>query len=368
MKFKCFQKDLSEAIVTVQRAVPTKSTMPVLQGILVEAKENSVKLTGTDLDITIQTLVAAEVMEEGSVVIPSRIFGDVIKKFPEAAITVQLNERFQMEIIYRDSIFTTLQGLDPNEYPSIQQVEKRQQIKLTQDVFKEMIQQTIFSASDDVTRPILTGALIEVENGYITMVCVDGYRLALRKEFLPEYATDTSIIVPAKSLNEISRILEDEDLDLYINVGDKHVHFDLGDTQIISRLLEGEFVNYKQIIPQEYKTRVKVDKLLLEEGLERASLMSRGLENNLIKLNVEDDKLVITSNSDIGRIYERIPIIMEGKNIEIAFNARYLLDVMRAIDDDEIVLEFTTSVSPGIIRPLEGDAYCYLILPVRLSV
>lgn len=366
MKFRCFQKDLSDAIATAQRAVPTRSTMPVLQGILVEAKENTVKLTGTDLDITIETRIAAEVIEEGSVVMPSHIFGDVIKKFPEADITVQLNERFQMDIICEDSIFTTLQGLEPYEYPEVQQVEKKEQIKLRQDIFKKMIQQTTFAVATDETRPILTGALLEVENGSIVMVCLDGYRLALRKEILPENTVNTSIIVPGKSLNEISRILEDEELDVYINVGDKHVHFDLGDTQIISRLLEGEFVNYKQIIPQEYKTRVKVDRLLLQQSLERASLMSRELENNLIKLNVQDDKLVITSNSDIGKIYEQIPIIVEGKNIEIAFNARYLLDVMRVIKDDEICLDFTTNVSPCIVRPLEGEAYCYLVLPVRL--
>lgn len=366
MKFRCFQKDLSDAISKVQRAIPTRSTMPVLQGILVEAKENTVKLTGTDIDITIETRLAAEVIEEGSVVMPSQIFRDVIKKFPEADITLQLREGFQLDIICEDSILTTLQGLEPYEYPEVPQVEKRQQIKLTQDVFKEMIQQTIFAVATDETRPILTGALLEIESGSMVMVCLDGYRLALRREALSENDVNISIIVPGKSLNEISRILEDEELDLYINVGDKHVHFDLGDTQIISRLLEGEFVNYKQIIPQEYKTRVKVDKLLLEEGLERASLMSRELENNLIKLNVEDDKLVITSNSDIGRIYERIPIIMEGKNIEIAFNARYLLDVMRVVKDDEICLDFTTNVSPCIVRPLEGDAYCYLVLPVRL--
>jgi len=366
MKFKCFQKDLSDAIAKVQRAVPTRSTMPVLQGILVEAKENTVKLTGTDIDITIQTRISAEVIEEGSVVMPSHIFGDVIKKFPEADITVQLNERFQMDIICEDSILTTLQGLEPYEYPEIQQVEKKQQINLGQGTFKKMVQQTIFAVATDETRPILTGALLEVENDSIVMVCLDGYRLALRKEALSENTVNTSIIIPGKSLSEISRILEDEELDLCINVGDKHVHFDLGDTQIISRLLEGEFVNYKQIIPQEYKTRVKVDRLLLQQSLERASLMSRELENNLIKLNVQDDKLVITSNSDIGKICEQIPIIVEGKNIEIAFNARYLLDVMRVVKDDEICLDFTTNVSPCIIRPLDGEAYCYLVLPVRL--
>lgn len=366
MRFKCFQKDLSDAIAIVQRAIPTKSTMPVLQGILVEAKENFVRLTGTDLDITIETRIDAEVIEEGSVVMPSHIFGDVIKKFPEADITLQLNERFQMDIICEDSIFTTLQGLEPYEYPEIQQVERIKQIKLTQDTFKKMIQQTIFAVATDETRPILTGALIEVENGHITIVCLDGYRLALRKEFISEDTENASIIVPGKSLNEISKVLEDEELDLYINVGEKHVHFDLGSTQVISRLLEGEFVNYKQIIPLEYKTRVKIDRLLFQQSLERASLMARELENNLVKLTVQDDKLIITSNSDIGKIYEQIPIIVEGRNIEIAFNVRYLLDVTRVIKDNEICLDFTTNVSPCIVRPLEGEAYCYLVLPVRL--
>lgn len=366
MKFKCFQKDLADAISKVQRAIPTRSTMPILQGILIEARENSVKLTGTDIDITIEAQLPAEVAQQGSVVMPSQIFGDVIRKFPEADLILQLNERFQLDIICQDNILTTLQGLEPYEYPEVPRFEKRQQIELRQDVFKRMIQQTIFAVATDETRPILTGALLEIENGHAVMVCLDGYRLALRKEPISENITSTSVIVPGKSLNEISRILGEQEQDLRINVGDKHIHFDLGNTQITSRLLDGEFVNYKQIIPQEYKTRVKVDRLLLQQGLERASLMSRELENNLIKLNVQDDKLEITSNSDIGRIDEKIPTIVEGKNIEIAFNARYLLDVMRVVRDNEICMDFTTNVSPCIIRPLEGDAYCYLVLPVRL--
>jgi DNA polymerase-3 subunit beta len=366
MKFKCFQKKLSEAIAIVQRAVSSRSTLPILQGILIEAKENTVKLTGTDLDITIQTHIEAEIIEKGSVVMPSQIFGDMIRKFPETDITIQLNERFQMDIVCQNNIFTTVQGLEPYEYPEVQLIEDKTQVEVQQNMLKKMIQQTVFAVATDETRPILTGALLEIENGTITMVCLDGYRLALRKELVDENNINTKVIIPGKSFSEISRILKEDDSNLKINIGEKHIVFDLGDTRIISRLLEGEFVNYKQIIPQEYKTRVKIDRLLLFQSIERASLMARELENNLVKLNIRDDKLIITSNSDIGKIYEEIPVILEGKNIEIAFNARYLLEVIRVIKDNEICLDFTTNVSPCIIRPIEGEVFCYLILPVRL--
>jgi len=366
MKFKCNQKNLASAISTIQRAISSRITLPILEGFLIEAKDNMVRLVGTDLDlIAIQTFISAEVTEEGSVVMPSRVFGDVIRKLPEADIDVQLGERFQVDIKCQ-STFITVQGLDPNEYPEVQQIEDKQPIQIQQDTLRSMIQQSIFAVASDETRPVLTGALIEIQNDSINIVCLDGYRLALRKEHLPDVTEDISMIVPGKALNEISRILSEDETNVNIIVGDKHVIFDIGHTQIISRLLEGDFVNYRQIIPQEYKTRVKLDTLLLHQSIERASLMARELENNLIKLNIQDDKLIITSNSEIGKIYEEIPIVLEGKNLEIAFNARYMLDVLKVMKDEEICLDFTTNVSPCIIRPIEGEEFCYLVLPVRL--
>ncbi|MGI6189509.1 MAG: DNA polymerase III subunit beta [Clostridiales bacterium] len=366
MKFKCGQKNLSSAISTIQRAISSRITLPILEGFLIEAKENMLRLVGTDLDlITIQTYIPAEIIEEGSAVIPSRVFGDIIRKLPEADITLELQERFQIDIKCQNT-FITIQGLDPDEYPEIEQVEGSKPIQIQQDIFKSMIQQSIFAVASDETRPILTGALVEIQNGSISMICLDGYRLALRKEILPEVYDNISMIVPGKALNEISRILTDDETNVTISVGGKHIIFDIGHTKIISRLLEGEFVNYKQIIPQEYKTRVKLDTLLLHQSIERASLMAQELENNLIKLNVQDDRLTITSNSEIGKIYEEIPIVLEGKNIEIAFNARYMLDVLKVTKDQEICLDFTSNVSPCIIRPIEGEAFCYLVLPVRL--
>ncbi len=365
MKFNCSQKKLSESISTVQKAISSRTTLPILEGVYIEALKDVIRLVGTDLDITIETYIEAEVYEEGSVVIPARIFGDVIRKLPDSDIIFELQDRYKVDIKCQN-IFVTVQGLEPYDYPEIQKIEEDNPTEISQSLLKEIIQQTIFAVATDETRPILTGALMKLENGNITMACIDGYRLALRREQFPESDINTSMIIPGKSLSEISRIISDDDLNVNISAGDKYILFDLGYTRIISRLLEGDFINYKQIIPQEYKTRVKLDTMLLYKSIERASLMARESKNNLIKLNIQDDKLVITSNSEVGQIYEEIPIVREGKNIEIAFNARYLLDVLRIMEDQEICLDFTTNVSPCIIRPIEGDTFIYLILPVRL--
>ena len=366
MKFKCGQKKLSTAIPIIQRVISSKINVPIMEGFLMEAQDNMVSMVGSDQDLlTIKTNIPAEVIEEGSVVMPARVFGDIVRRLPEADITVQLNERFQVEIKSQNSL-VTLQGLDPSEYPEVEQVEGNRPIYIQQDILKSMIQQSIFAVASDETRPILTGALIEIQYDSIYMVCLDGYRLALRKEELPETGENISMIVPGKALNEISRILTDDETNVGISVGPKHIIFDTVNTQIISRLIIGEFVNYRQIIPQEYKTRIKIDTLLLYQSVERASLMAQELENNLIKLNIQDDRLIITSNSEIGKIYEEIPIVLEGKNIKIAFNARYLLDVLKVMKEQEICLDFTTNVSPCIIRPIEGEQFCYLVLPVRL--
>ena len=228
-----------------------------------------------------------------------------------------------------------------------------------------MIQKSIFAVATDETRPILTGALFEIEEKQVDMVCLDGYRLAVRKGSI-SIENSLKVVIPGKTLNEISRIMDDDDKKISMIINDTHVLFDMGYTRIISRLLSGEFINYKQIIPEEYKTRIKLDTKLFSNCIERASLLAREEKNNLIKLNIQEDKLIITSNSKIGQAYEELPIVMEGKELTIAFNARYILDILHVIDDQEVCIDFITNTSPCVFRPLEGDNYTYLLLPVRI--
>jgi len=366
MKIICSQKKLSEAISTVQKAISPRSTLPVLEGIYIESLKDVIKLIGTDLDLGIECYIEAEVLSKGSIVVPSRIFGDIIRKFPDSDVKITLLDNFRVKIECQNSVIT-LQGLNPEEYPELQRIEENNPIEIEQDLFRDMVRQTVFSVATEETRPIYTGALMELDGSSVSLACLDGYRLALRREPIEGNQNRNKVVIPGKSLNEISKIMGGEERKVSITIGEKHVLFDLGYTRIISRLLEGDFINYRQIIPQEYQTRVKIDTSILSESIERASLLAKEGSNNLIKLSISEDKMTITSNSELGQAYEEVPLILEGKEIDIAFNARYFLDILKAIDDQEVCLDFTTNISPCVVRPLEGNHYTYLLLPVRTN-
>lgn len=366
MKFTCSQKKLSNSINIVQKAISSRTTLPILEGIFIKAYKGVLKLIGNDLDLGIECFLNADIQEEGAIVVPFRIFGDIIKKLPDTDVEIEVNDNYLVNIKSLNSNFT-IQGIMPDEYPDLKYVEEKDPIEIEQRFLKEMIQHTIFAVATDETRPILTGALIEIKDGNINMVCLDGYRLALRKGVINK-DTEINVIVPGKTLNEISRIMEDSDEKISITIDEKHILFDMGYTRIISRLLSGEFINYTQIIPQEYKTRIKVDIVSLYNSIERASILAREGKNNLIKLTIKEDKLIINSNSEIGTAHEEVPIVMEGKEMIIAFNSRYFMDILKSITGEEVYIDFTTNVSPCIFIPQEGDNFTYLLLPVRIKV
>lgn len=364
MKFKCSQKNLSNCISIVQKAITSRTTLPILEGIYIEANKGIIKLIGTDLDLGIECLLDGNVEVEGNIVVPSRIFGEIIRKFPDAEIEIEVSDKHLVSIRSLNSHFQ-IQGIKADEYPDLEYIEENNPIEIEQRLLKNMIQQTIFSAAVDETRPILTGALVEIGNNSINMVCLDGYRLAIKRGSISEN-TDMSVVIPGKTLNEISRIIADSEDKLNITIDERHVLFDMGYTRIISRLLSGEFINYNQIIPEEYKTRIKLDVKLLYDCIERASLVAREGKNNLIKLSIQENELIITSNSEIGQAYEEMPVLMEGKEMVIAFNSKYFMDILKNVEDQEICIDFTTNVSPCVFRPLEGNDFTYLLLPVRI--
>ena len=366
MKFLCSQKKLSDSINILQKAISSRTTLPILEGIFVKAYKGVLKLIGNDLDLGIECFLEAHIHEEGAVVIPARIFGDIIRKLPDTEVEIEVGDNYLVSIKTLNSHFE-IQGIKPDEYPDLKYVEEKDPIEIEQNFLKEMIQNTIFAVATDETRPILTGALIEIKDGNINMVCLDGYRLALRRGMVKS-DTEINVIIPGKTLNEISRIIENSDEKINITVDEKHVLFDMGYTRIISRLLSGEFINYTQIIPQEYKTRIKLDTKILYNSIERASLLAREGKNNLIKLNIKEDRLIINSNSEIGTAHEEVPITMEGREMVIAFNARYFMDILKGVSGEEVCIDFTTNVSPCVFRPQEGNNFTYLLLPVRINV
>lgn len=365
MKFKCMQKNFLEVILTVQKAVSARSSTPILEGILIETEKDVLKLVGTNLDLGIQSHMEASIIQEGSVVLPSRLLSEVVRKLPDAEIEIIVSENNTVKFTCLNST-VTLQGFPPDEFPSLPDISENQPIEISKMLLSNMIRETVFAVAVDEARPILTGALFEVEEKNVTMVCLDGYRLGLRRGMLEIPHENLRVIIPGKSLAEVGKIIDDDDQQISITVSDRHVLFDLGYTRIISRVLEGEYINYKQIIPEDYKTRIKVDTKILASSIDRASLIAREGKNNLIKLSLQDQKMIITSNSESGQVYEEIPILLEGKDLEIAFNARYFMDMLKVIEDQEICLDFTTGISPCVVRPIKGSNFTYLLLPVRI--
>ncbi len=365
MKIKIPQNELSKHISIVQKGISTKSTLPILDGILLRAKENKLFLTGTDLELGIESCIDCEVIEEGTIVITSKYFGDIVRKLPNSTVEIEVDTDNNVHIDCDNSNFTVI-GQPSVDYPELPSINNDNSFNIPKDILKSMIKKIVFAIAQDETRPILTGALLEIKNNKASMVALDGYRLAL-KNIDVECKNDVEVVIPGKTLSEIVKILDDDDSAVKIKFTSNHILFHLGETLIISRLLEGQFLNYKDIIRNEYKSTVKVNTKLIKEGVERASLLSKEGKNNLVKFDITDEKLIITSNSDIGNVHEEVPIELNGNDIRIAFNSKYILDGLKAIDEDEIIMNFVSNVNPCIIKPDEDDKYIYLVLPVRLA-
>lgn len=363
MFFTCDKNILQNAIETVQRATSSRTTYPILEGILIKAEGSKVIFTATDLDLGIETYIDANVHENGSVVLNSKLFGEFIRKLPNDEVSLKLEEN-NVYITCNRSEFVIVSN-SPEEFPLLPSINENTMYEIPQDILKSMIRQTLFAVAQDETRPILTGVLFEVKDKTLSFVALDGYRLSLKSY---EINTDNNInaVIPGKTLSEISKILEVSDEKVKITFTPNHILFNLGKTKIISRLLEGEFINYKQIIPDEYRLRAKVNTSKLSEAIERASLLAREGKTNLVKFEVKNDKMIITSNSQMGKVHEEVNIELEGEGLKIAFNSKYFLDVLRIIDSEEIYLEFSTNVSPCLVKKHEFDDFTYLVLPVRL--
>ncbi len=366
MKFYCDPKALMHSISLVQKAVSSKTTLPILKGIYLEAFESSLRLVGTDMEIGIDHIMDANIIEEGSIVVDARLFSEIIRRLPDYEVEISLQENNQLLIKCASTEFNIL-SYNSSEFPDLPEVEEEQTHEIAQELFKGMIRQTVFATAQDETRPILTGVLMEIEDDTLNMVAVDGYRVALRKGKIDAHLNN-KVVIPGKTLSEVNRIMNgDEDEKVKISLSDNHALFTVGNTKLISRLLEGEFINYNQILPKEFKSRVKVNAKHLLDSIERASLLGKEGRNNLVKFTVTDEKMIINSNSELGNVHEEIKIELEGDDLQIAFNSKYFIDALKVIDDESVYLEFTTNLSPGIIKPITSDNTIYLVLPVRLS-
>lgn len=365
MKLICEGLDLSDAVLKVIRATATRTTNPILEGIKLHASEDTLTLSATDTEIAIEKTISADVKIPGDIVVPGKFFADFVKKLSNEQIELTLTNENTIKIKYTDSE-GYLQCLVADEFPVIKELVAPEKIRVKRTDLKELIDKTIFSVAIDDARPILKGCLFEIDGEKMTAVALDGYRLAMVKTDVACSTNKLSFIVPARSLGEISKLIDGNDEFIDVLVSDRHLLITDGSVKITTRLLEGEFINYHQVIPSTTTTTITVSKAQLEDGLERASLLARMDKNNLVKFDIRDRVLTLTSASNIGNVTENITVSLEGKDLTIAFNARYLSDCMRTINDEFIKINFTSQIAPCTICSAESDRYLYLILPVRI--
>ncbi|MBQ8599321.1 MAG: DNA polymerase III subunit beta [Oscillospiraceae bacterium] len=365
MKIVCQKALLVDAVSNVSRAVSGKSPIPALEGILIKASEGEITLVGYDLEIGIITKAEADVRESGQIVIPARLLLDIIRKIPSETISISCDDKQMCMIKGGVSEFTIL-GIPASDYPELPAVDESSNLVLKQGVLKSMIDQTLFAIATTDSKPVHTGSLFDIKKENITLVSVDGYRLALRKEpFIADQ--DYSFIVPGKTLGEVSKLLKEEENEVCMVVSSKHIVFKIDGYQVISRLLEGDFLDYNAAIPKTEKTSIEVSTRLLIEGIERTSLLISDRLKSPLKLNMSDEKIRISCNTTMGKAYDEVDCKIDGDGINMGFNNKYLLDALKASDCDMVKLLVNGPVSPMRVVPLEGESFLFLVLPVRVK-
>ncbi len=367
MKFSCEKALLQAAISTASRAVSPKSSIPALEGILLEVGQD-LRLTGYNLETGIRTTVEADIRQEGTLVLSARLFGEIIRKLPDDVVNIQ-SDNYMVNIQCGMSQFNIL-ATDPEEFPELPTVEYQNSLTLPQSSLKAMIGQTLFAVSDNESRPVHTGSLFEVDESGLTVVSVDGYRLALRHEAIgkKEGSDSFSFVVPGAALSEVEKICSDSEEEASITQGARHVMFKVGSTILISRRLEGEFLAYRQAIPRNNPIHVEGDTRALLSSIDRVSLIISDKLKSPLRCVFDENVLRISTKTAIGDAADQCPIQGSGGGLEIGFNNRYLMDALKAAPADQVRLELSSGVSPCVILPTEGEEnFLYMVLPVRLK-
>lgn len=357
--------DLSNAVLKVVKAVSTKNHNPILECIKLVCKGDSLTLIATDNEISIEKTISADTFMEGETLVMGKLFADFIKKLEEEDDIELFLDDGRLKITYSSSE-GYIQALPTEDFPIISKEIKANSFTILQKDFKSLVAKTAFCCLQDDSRPILKGCLLEADGDMLTCVALDGFRLAVCKKPLKEVFGSVKAIVPSRALNEIVRLLDKDDEIVTVVIQERNLMIEVENTILTARLLEGEYIDYKQIIPVTFLTEFKANKLVFENAIERAAVVARVMKN-LVKLDVKENYVNITATSEMGNVNENVVINLEGKDIVIAFNSRYVLDAMHAIDDDFIKVSLNTPISPCIIRPNSDDNSLYLILPIRIN-
>jgi DNA polymerase III subunit beta len=376
MKFDIIREHLLAGLNDVMKAVSSKTTTPILTGIKLDITHEGLHLTGSDADITIQTFIPVEedgkqiinVTTTGSIVLQARMFNEIVRKLPTNEVEIEVSNGFATHIRSGKSEFHLI-GQDSSEYPLLPELSADQQFSIPADLLKSIIRETVFAVATSESRPVLTGVNWHIHDGELICVATDSHRLARRKVKLDQFPAEVNnVVIPGKSLNELNKILEDSTNPVQIVMTNQQVLFKTEDVLFFSRLLEGNYPDTSRLIPTEFKTSVTIDGKALLQAIDRASLLAREDRNNVVRFEtIENNVVEISSNSpEIGKVEEEITVSnMEGEGLKISFSAKYMMEALKAIDGQDVVIQFAGAMRPFIIRSIHDDAILQLILPVR---
>ena len=366
MKFTCTKNDFNNGINIVLKAVPGKTTMPILECVVIEAKDGQIKLTTNDMQLGIETKIPARIQHDGIILVNAKMIADIVRRLPDEDVNFEVDENNNILLFCGKSKFN-IPGIDHEEFPMLPKIEVDNKIVISQFTLKEMIQQTIFSISDNEANKILTGELFEINGDEFRIASLDLVRVSIRKVQLKESYDHIKVVIPGKTLNEISKILNgDTEDEITISFSRNHVLFEFDDTMVISRLIEGNFYNIDQMLKNNYETKVKINKRDFYGCIDRASLLLRESEKKPVILHIRDDEIQMEMNTNMGSMDEEVSAEKEGKDLNIAFNPKYIVDVLKVIEDEDVYLYLFNSNAPCFIKNNE-ESYIYLILPVNMN-
>jgi len=366
MKLVCSKSNLLTGVQIVSKAVPSKTTMSILECILVDASKGVIKLTANDMELGIETTIEGDILEKGIIALDAKIFLEIVRKLPDSDITIETDASYKTTITCEKAKFNII-GKSGEDFSYLPLIEREDSVVVSQFTLKEIVRQTIFSISDNDNNKLMTGELFEINGNELKVVSLDGHRISIRKIQLKNEYTNKKVVVPGKTLNEVSKILSgDTDKDVSIFFTDKHVVFEFDDTIVVSRLIEGEYFKIDQMLSSDYETKVKINKKEFLNCIDRATLLVKEGDKKPIIINITDGTMELKINSTVGSMNEEIDIAKSGKDLMIGFNPKFLIDALKVIDDEEVELYLVNPKAPCFIKNPE-ESYIYLILPVNFT-
>lgn len=366
MKIVCTKSSLLNGVQIVSKAVPNKTTMSILECILVDTRNGEIKLTANDMELGIETVIDGEIIEKGIIALDARIFLEIVRKLPDNDITIETNDSYKTTITCEKAKFNII-GKSGEDFSFLPDVEKNDRIVLSQFTLKEVIRQTIFAIADNDTNKLMTGELFEINDNTLKVVALDGHRISIRRILLKNSYHHKKVVVPGKTLNEISKILSgDMDRDVSIYFTSKHILFEFDNTIVVSRLIEGEYFRIEQMLSSDYETRVRINKKELLNCIDRATLLVKEGDKKPVIISVSDGIMQLKMNSTVGSMDEEIDIDKDGKDMMIGFNPKFLIDSLRVIEDEEINVYMMNPKAPCFIKNAE-ETYIYVVLPVNFT-